>query len=44
MIKAVFIDFYGTLVFEDGEIVSKISDRIYQSGNAQRASQVGSYW
>ena len=44
MIKAVFIDFYGTLVFEDGEIVSKISDRIYQSGNAQSASQVGSYW
>ena len=44
MIKAVFIDFYGTIVYEDGEIVSKISDRIYQSGNAQSASQVGSYW
>ena len=44
MIKAVFIDFYGTLVFEDGECVSKISDLIYQSGNAQSASQVGSYW
>ena len=42
MIKAVFIDFYGTLVFEDGEIVSKIGDRIYQSGNAQSASQIGS--
>ena len=44
MIKAVFIDFYGTLVFEDGECVSKICDLIYQSGNAQSASQVGSYW
>lgn len=44
MIKAVFIDFYGTIVFEDGENVAKISDMIYQSGNAQSASQVGSYW
>ncbi len=44
MIKAIFVDFYGTIVFEDGEIVSKISDMIYKSGNAQSVSQIGSYW
>lgn len=44
MIKAVFADFYGTIVFEDGENVAKISDMIFKTGNAQSASQVGSYW
>ena len=44
MIKAIFIDFYGTVVYEDGEIVSKISKMIYETGNAQSASQVDSYW
>ena len=44
MIKAIFVDFYGTIVFEDGENVSKISDMIYKSGNAQSVSQIGSYW
>ena len=44
MIKAIFIDFYGTVVFEDGEIVSKISKMIYETGNAQSVSQVDSYW
>lgn len=44
MIKAIFIDFYGTVVYEDGEIVSKISKMIYETGNAQSVSQVDSYW
>ena len=44
MIKAIFVDFYGTIVFEDGENVSRISDMIYKSGNAQSVSQIGSYW
>lgn len=44
MIKAIFIDFYGTVVFEDGEIVSKISQMIYETGNAESVSQVDSYW
>ena len=26
MVKAFFVDFYGTVVYEDGEIVSKFSD------------------
>ena len=44
MVKAIFVDFYGTIVFEDGENVSRISDMIYKSGNAQSVSQIGSYW
>ena len=44
MVKALFVDFYGTIVFEDGENVAKISDRIYETGKAESASQVGSYW
>ena len=44
MIKAIFVDFYGTIVFEDGENVSKISNRIYETGNAQSVSEIGSYW
>lgn len=44
MVKAIFIDFYGTVVYEDGEIVKKISQKIYETGNAQSVSQVDSYW
>lgn len=44
MIKGIFIDFYGTIVYEDGEIVSKISQKIYETGNAESASQIDAYW
>ncbi len=44
MIKAIFIDFYGTVVYEDGEIVSKISQLIYETGNAQNSVEVDAYW
>lgn len=44
MVKAVFADFYGTIVFEDGENVSKISNRIYETGKAQSVSEIDSYW
>ena len=36
MIKAFFLDFYGTVVYEDGEIVKKISQLIYETGQAGR--------
>lgn len=35
MVKAIFIDFYGTVVFEDGECVGKISQLIYETGKAE---------
>ena len=44
MVKAIFIDFYGTVVFEDGENVSRISNRIFETGKAESVSQVSSYW
>ena len=44
MVKAFFVDFYGTVVYEDGEIVSKISDLIYKSGHAESAAEVDGFW
>ncbi|MDE5576074.1 MAG: hypothetical protein K2J11_01630 [Oscillospiraceae bacterium] len=44
MIKAVFTDFYGTLVHEDGEVIEKICNEIFSTGNAESKSQIGSYW
>ena len=44
MIKAIFVDFYGTLVHEDGEVVEKISQIIFDTGNAASTSDVDSFW
>ena len=44
MIKAVFTDFYGTLAHEDGEIVKRISDEIFDTGKADDISDIGAYW
>ena len=35
MIKAFFLDFYGTIVHEDGEIVKKISQIIMKKFNTK---------
>lgn len=44
MIKAVFIDFYGTVVHEDGEVIKKISQEIFDTGEVKNKSEIGSYW
>lgn len=44
MIKAFFLDFYGTVVYEDGEIVKKISQLIYETGKADSPSEIDSFW
>ena len=44
MTKAIFLDFYGTLVHEDGEVVEKISQIILDTGNAASTSEVDSFW
>lgn len=44
MVEAIFIDFYGTVVFEDGEIVKQISQIIYETGKATSASEIDGYW
>lgn len=44
MVKAVFIDFYGTLVHEDGAVIEKISQEIFETGKVERISDIGAFW
>ena len=44
MIKAFFVDFYGTLVHEDGEVIRKITDIICQTGKVENRKDVGAFW
>ena len=43
-IKALFADFYGTIVHEDGEVIKKITDIIQKTGVVKDKSEVDSYW
>lgn len=44
MIKALFFDFYGTIVHEDGVIIDEITTIISNTGNGADKSTIGSYW
>ena len=44
MVKAVFIDFYGTIVHEDGEVIKKVSQEIFDTGNVKDKSEIGTHW
>lgn len=44
MVKAVFIDFYGTLVHEDGAVIAKISQEIFETGKVEKISDIGAFW
>ena len=44
MTKAFFVDFYGTLVYEDGEVVKKITEMIFNTGMAESVSEIGAFW
>lgn len=44
MVKAVFMDFYGTVVHEDGEIINKITDVIIETGSADDRNKIGAFW
>jgi haloacid dehalogenase superfamily, subfamily IA, variant 1 with third motif having Dx(3-4)D or Dx(3-4)E len=44
VIKAIFIDFYGTVVHEDGDVIKVITPRIYETGNADKPERKGVYW
>lgn len=43
-IKAFFVDFYGTIVHEDGEVIKKITDIICKTGRVEDPSEVDSFW
>ncbi len=44
MIKAFFIDFYGTVVHEDGEVIRRITQEIADTGSVINKSEIDSYW
>lgn len=44
MVKAIFIDFYGTVVHEDGEVIKQISQEIFDTGKVNDKSEIGAYW
>lgn len=43
--KAIFLDFYGTIVYEDDEIISKICSIICDNSNIScNPKEIGTYW
>ncbi len=44
MIKALFFDFYGTIVHEDGVVIDEITNIISSTGDGAEKSIIGSYW
>lgn len=44
MKKAIFIDFYGTVVHEDGAVIKKITKEIYETGQVVDKSEIGTFW
>lgn len=44
MVKAVFLDFYGTVVYEDGEIIKKITNIIMDTGHVDDGNRIGAFW
>ena len=44
MIKAFFVDFYGTLVHEDGEVIKKITQIIFDTGCVKDKGEIGTFW
>lgn len=44
MIKALFFDFYGTIVHEDGVVIDEISTIICDTGNGANKSEIKSFW
>lgn len=44
MIKAVFLDFYGTVVHEDGEIIKQITEIMTETGCVTDKNEIGAFW
>lgn len=44
MIKALFFDFYGTIVHEDGVVIDEITTIISNTGDGTKKSIISSYW
>ena len=44
MIKALFVDFYGTVVHEDGAVIKVITQMIKDTGDGSDTSDIDSFW
>lgn len=44
MVRAVFIDFYGTVVYEDGAVIREVTREISETGNKETPVNIGAYW
>lgn len=44
MVQAVFIDFYGTVVYEDGAVIKEVTREISETGNKENPADIGAYW
>lgn len=44
MIKAIFMDFYGTVAYENGPIAMEVVKKIYDNSNAKSTEEVFLYW
>ncbi len=44
MVKAIFIDFYGTVVHEDGAVINKITEIIRDTGSVKNKKDISAYW
>lgn len=44
MVQAVFIDFYGTVVYEDGAVIKEVTREISEMGSKEKPADIGAYW
>lgn len=44
MKKAIFLDFYGTVVHEDGAVIKEITQEIYETSEVADRSEIGIFW
>lgn len=44
MVKAIFIDFYGTVVHEDGAVIKEVTEEIISTGAKAQKSEIDGFW
>jgi len=44
MIKAVFMDYYGTVAYENGPITLEVVKNIFKNSKAESMEEVFGYW
>lgn len=44
MVKAIFIDFYGTVVHEDGAVIKEVTEEIISMGAKAEKSEIDGFW